>query len=195
MQDATAALCLPKLLPAFQSTGLSDRLLIMAISHLCCTLHLHNRYAGIDVLLRSGYSQVVNTLGHGLQDARCGWSVIAVQHAPGHVAVTCEHSTAHQPGMPVASGFSASSGCLSSAPSTVLHTITAKRAVITLPLGVLKAGTVQFEPPLAQADPGKQAAVDALGSALYNKVGAHNLVHKLTTSHSKCITPNQVLQL
>jgi monoamine oxidase len=42
-----------------------------------------------------------------------------------------------------------------------LRTFTAPRCVVTLPIGVLEAGTVRFEPPLPAA---KQTAIAALGS-------------------------------
>jgi monoamine oxidase len=45
--------------------------------------------------------------------------------------------------------------------------VRAGRAVITLPLGVLQAGDVQFDPPLPQA---KRAAIAALGSGVLNKL-------------------------
>ena len=46
--------------------------------------------------------------------------------------------------------------------------LTADHAVITLPLGVLRAGTVAFDPPLPDA---KTEAVAALGSGVVNHVG------------------------
>ncbi len=47
------------------------------------------------------------------------------------------------------------------------HQFTAKYVVVTLPLGVLKVGTVQFNPPLPQE---KQWAIQHLGVGIYNKV-------------------------
>lgn len=44
--------------------------------------------------------------------------------------------------------------------------------VVTLPLGVLKAGKVQFYPSLAVADRPKALAIERLGAAVYNKVRA-----------------------
>ena len=44
---------------------------------------------------------------------------------------------------------------------------TADRAVITIPLGVLKTGDVEFTPPLSE---GKQVAIERLGMATCNKV-------------------------
>ena len=49
---------------------------------------------------------------------------------------------------------------------TADDTLAGSHAVVTLPLGVLKAGTVEFEPPLPGA---KLEAVEALGSGLLNK--------------------------
>jgi hypothetical protein len=48
--------------------------------------------------------------------------------------------------------------------------VRASRAVVTLPLGLLKCGAVQFEPPLEVVAPHKMHAVEALGAAVYDKV-------------------------
>jgi monoamine oxidase len=45
--------------------------------------------------------------------------------------------------------------------------VTADRVIVTVPLGVLKAGTIAFDPPLPDA---KRSAIEALGFGLLNKV-------------------------
>ena len=49
-------------------------------------------------------------------------------------------------------------------------TLRARRAVITVPLGVLKAGDITFEPPLPEA---KAAAISSLGFGALDKVQSH----------------------
>lgn len=48
--------------------------------------------------------------------------------------------------------------------------ITGRAAIVTLPLGVLQAGDVTFDPPLA---PARQAAIRALGMGVLNKLVLH----------------------
>lgn len=50
----------------------------------------------------------------------------------------------------------------------------ADRVVVTTPLGVLKAGSVIFEPPLPEW---KRGAIDRLGFGLLNKAGTRDLLH------------------
>ena len=47
------------------------------------------------------------------------------------------------------------------------HTADADAVVVTLPLGVLKSGVVQFNPPLPKAT---QSAIERMGFGLLNKV-------------------------
>ncbi|MEM7257079.1 MAG: FAD-dependent oxidoreductase, partial [Pseudomonadota bacterium] len=51
--------------------------------------------------------------------------------------------------------------------STSSGMIDAARVIVSVPIGVLKHGDISFDPPLPAA---KQAAIDAIGSAVMNKV-------------------------
>ncbi|MEB3162409.1 MAG: FAD-dependent oxidoreductase [Prochlorothrix sp.] len=95
-------------------------------------------FGGEDVLFPQGYGALVEYLAQGLE-IRLGETVTAVSYGgEGGVTVT------------------ASSG-----------TFEADRVVVTLPIGVLKQGTVQFDPPLPAA---KTAAIQALGVGVLNKL-------------------------
>jgi monoamine oxidase len=74
------------------------------------------------------YSRLVGWLREGVPDVRLGFPVTLVRWSPGSVEI--------------------------SGPSGAIR---ARRAVLTLPLGVWKAGVVRFEPPV-----GKRDALDAL---------------------------------
>lgn len=93
---------------------------------------------GDDLLVVGGYSALVRDLLDGIP-TELGWPVSAVTHGPDGVTVT----------------------------STDGRTITGDRVVVTLPLGVLKAGTVQFDPPLPESHRG---AVDGLSMGVLDKV-------------------------
>ena len=74
-------------------------------------------FKGQDLLFQKGYDQLINVLARGM-DLRLGKPVIEVQHdSQGVKIVTADGAT-----------------------------LAAERAVITLPLGVLKKGTVKFSP-------------------------------------------------
>ncbi|MBA5604812.1 FAD-dependent oxidoreductase [Duganella sp. FT3S] len=94
-------------------------------------------YRGDEALFKDGYQVVINHLAQGL-DIRLGHVVSAVDyHANGGVTVTTSQGS-----------------------------FTGRRALITLPLGVLQAGSVSFSPAL----PGdKQTAISQLGMGLLNK--------------------------
>ncbi len=94
-------------------------------------------YGGGDVIFADGYDQLTRALADGL-DVRTGHPVAAIAHAAGGVTV-----------------------------ATARGAITADRAVVTLPLGVLKAGAVAFDPPLPRR---KQAAIAALGVGVLDKL-------------------------
>ncbi len=94
-------------------------------------------FAGEDLIFPNGYRQLVDNVADGL-DIRYGEVVTAIAHNAQGVQITTSKGT-HR----------------------------ADYAVITLPLGVLKAGTVRFEPPLPVA---KQRAIDQLGMGTLNKV-------------------------
>ena len=93
---------------------------------------------GPDLLLPDGYDSLVSEV-RGALPVRTRAVVTAVRHGAGGVAVS------------VADG----------AP------VEADHAVVTVPIGVLKADAVAFDPPLPQA---KREAVDALGSGLLDKL-------------------------
>jgi monoamine oxidase len=94
-------------------------------------------FGGADVLFPGGYDQIATHLARGL-DIRTGQTVTAMAPSGSGVAVT------------LANG----------------QTLTADHAVVTLPLGVLQAGTVAFAEPLSAA---RQWAISALGMGVLNK--------------------------
>jgi monoamine oxidase len=94
-------------------------------------------YPGDQVVVPGGYDQVPRRLAEGL-DVRLGETVVAVEHGAEGVVVRTSKG-AHQ----------------------------GAYAVVTLPLGVLKAGTVSFDPALPAR---KFAAVQRLGMGLLDKL-------------------------
>ena len=93
--------------------------------------------AGGDLLLPGGYDQLTTRLAQGL-DVRLGTVVKRIRHATTFVEV-----------------------------ETSSGTFTADAAIITLPLGVLSAGDVIFDPPLPAS---KRSAIARLRMGLLNKV-------------------------
>lgn len=96
-----------------------------------------DEFGGPDVLFPQGFSQLTDYLATGL-DIRLGQVVTAVASSATGVTVT------------LADGSS----------------LTGDDVLVTVPLGVLKAGTIAFDPPLSQR---KQQAVRRLGMGLLNK--------------------------
>lgn len=96
-----------------------------------------SKFPGKDVILPGGYKAIPELLARGL-DIRLSSVVSAVAHGADGVSVTAG-GTVH----------------------------TADYAVVTVPLGVLRAGSVAFDPPLTQA---RRAAMDRLGVGQINKV-------------------------
>ncbi len=96
-----------------------------------------DEYGGGDVIFAEGYDQLPRALAAGL-DVRTGHAVTAIAHGADGVTVTTSRGA-----------------------------ITAARALVTLPLGVLQAGAVGFEPPLP---PRKRAAITALGVGVLDKL-------------------------
>jgi monoamine oxidase len=94
-------------------------------------------FGGGDVVFPDGYDQIVYGLAEGL-DIRLSHAVQQVVHNNSGVRVITNQGE-----------------------------FTADYAIITLPLGVLKQGTVQFSPALPAA---KQGAIDRLGMGLLNKL-------------------------
>lgn len=94
-------------------------------------------FPGGDVLFADGYGQIIAGLAEGLA-IHLGAVVQLVAHSAGGVRVQTSRGELH-----------------------------AARAVVTLPLGVLQAGTVRFEPELPAA---RLAATGRLGSGVLNKL-------------------------
>ncbi len=99
-------------------------------------------YGHGDSILHRGYRAVVDALADGL-DVRLGHVVTRVETGDGSlpVRVVTDRGDFH-----------------------------ADRVLVTLPLGVLKHGSVAFEPPLP---PAKQTAVERLGFGVLNKIALH----------------------
>lgn len=94
-------------------------------------------FGGEDVLFPGGYEQIIDLLAEGL-DIRLSEVVQQVNYGEAGVSIRTEQGAYE-----------------------------ADRAVITLPLGVLKSGSVQFSPVLPEA---KQDAIQSLGMGLLDKV-------------------------
>ncbi|NJN20451.1 MAG: NAD(P)-binding protein [Leptolyngbya sp. RL_3_1] len=94
-------------------------------------------FGGDDVLFPQGYDALVNYLATGL-DIRLNQTVTQIAYSDTGVTVT-----------------------------TGAERFEADRAIVTLPIGVLKQGDVAFAPALPEE---KQAAITALGAGVLNKV-------------------------
>lgn len=94
-------------------------------------------YDGDSVQFPGGYTQLPRFLARGLQ-VRLGHEVHRIAHGRKGAVVTTNRGTFH-----------------------------GDRVIVTLPLGVLKANVVAFDPPLPAA---KQAAIQRLGVGLLDKV-------------------------
>lgn len=94
-------------------------------------------YDGGDWRLVRGYGELADRLARGL-DIRRNCVVRRVEYGRNNVAVE----------------------------TTSTPPFTARRVIVTLPLGVLKAGSVAFDPPLPAS---KRAAIDRLGVGVLNK--------------------------
>ncbi len=92
---------------------------------------------GGDVLLPGGYDRIVNALSEGL-DIRLSETVRRIEHGPDGVRVVTQSGV-----------------------------VTADRVVVTLPLGVLKSGAVEFSPELSGA---RRAALGHLGMDALDKL-------------------------
>lgn len=93
---------------------------------------------GDDLLVVGGYSKLVQDLLDGIP-TNLGWSAAAISHGPDGATVT----------------------------ATDGRTVDGDRVVVTVPLGVLKAGVVRFEPPLPA---GHRDAIDRLSMGVLDKV-------------------------
>lgn len=94
-------------------------------------------FDGEDALFPGGFDQIVQHLARGL-DIRTGAVVESLSQAGAGVKVTLRGG----------------------------EVLGADQAVVTVPLGVLKAGDITFDPPLA---PRRQAAIETIGMGLLNK--------------------------
>lgn len=94
-------------------------------------------YIGDDVIIPGGYSQIVDYLAEGL-DIRLNHVVKWVEYSKEDVTIK----------------------------TTDGQVFDADRAVITVPIGVLKAGDIKFDPPLPD---NKRKAINELGSGTINK--------------------------
>ena len=94
-------------------------------------------FGGEEVIFPDGYNQISDGLANGL-DIRLGEIVKVVRYGADGVEV-----------------------------ETSQGNYVADKAVVTLPLGVLKQASVKFEPPLPES---KQGAIDRLGMGVLNKV-------------------------
>ena len=95
------------------------------------------QFDGPDLILPGGYAQLAQYLAHGL-DIRTGTEVMRIADDGSGVQVDTSHGQ-----------------------------VSADRVIVTVPLGVLKAGTIAFNPPLPDA---KRRAIERLGFGLLNKV-------------------------
>ena len=92
---------------------------------------------GVDVVFPGGYGQIIDVLASG-RDIRLGHPVVEIDHTGDDVAITTDSGTVFE----------------------------AERVIVTVPLGVLKAGDISFVPSLP---PEKQAAIDALAMGVLNR--------------------------
>ena len=95
------------------------------------------QFEGPDLILPGGYAQLAQHLAHGL-DIRTGTEVTRIADDGSGVQIDTAHGQ-----------------------------VSADRVVVTVPLGVLKAGAIAFDPPLPDA---KRRAIERLGFGLLNKV-------------------------
>jgi monoamine oxidase len=96
-----------------------------------------SQFKGPDVLFPGGYTQLSAHLSKGL-DIRQNTEVTRIAHGGGQVRI-----------------------------DTSQGTVTADRVLVTVPLGVLKAGALTFDPPLPDT---KLGAIKRIGFGLLNKV-------------------------
>ncbi len=104
---------------------------------LSLTTDIGKPFGGLEVIFPDGYLQILDTLDDGL-DIRLEHVVSKVEYDDQGVTVTTNQGT-----------------------------FDAKYVISTLPIGVLKAESVEFSPPLPAA---KQQAIDRIGMGLVNKL-------------------------
>ena len=109
-------------------------------------LDMDGAYGGGEALLVPGFSAIVEALAQGLTiltGQRVQEVIWGGASAAGGVTVVCQAGPGGEP-----------------------RRFEADKLVLTVPLGVLKAGSIQFNPPLPAA---KQAAIQRLGMGTLNK--------------------------
>jgi len=94
-------------------------------------------FDGHDVVFPKGYNQITDALAKGL-DLRLGETVTNISYGPGGVDVETSYGV-----------------------------YSADKVIVTFPLGVLKQGTVRFDPPLPAS---KRSAIERLEMGVLNKV-------------------------
>ena len=120
-------------------------------------------FAGGHYLLPDGYGGLLEKVAAGL-DLKYGHCVTSVKRrAAGGVTVTAAKKASRTGSHRMDAPPAETNGGIE-------VSIDADAVVVTLPLGVLKAGAVQFSPPLP---PRKQNAIDRLGFGVLNKASAH----------------------
>ncbi|KAG2428780.1 hypothetical protein HXX76_011480 [Chlamydomonas incerta] len=133
---------------------------------------------GGDVVLPGGYGGLVGALAAGL-DVRLGHQVLHVSYGAGTrgrdagaaaAGVTVTVRMLPPPPPPPGELHGRHQPLDAAVEAGRRVELRARAAVVTLPLGVLRSGSVGFSPPLGAADPAKAAAIGALGTAVYNKV-------------------------
>jgi len=133
---------------------------------------------GDHVMIEGGYGQIADALASGLNDLRLGAVVTKIEYncdeeevAPAaRAAATGASRSSWTKGSAASSAGAAGGGvCISinRAGSDRLQEIRADAVVVTLPIGCLQEGSVEFAPPLPQW---KQRAVARMGNGLINKV-------------------------
>jgi lysine-specific histone demethylase 1 len=122
-----------------------------------------NEFTGPHCLIKEGYGALAERLGNELHDLRLGVRVAAVNYGP-EVAGVEVHTRG-----PEGHGV-----------------VAADMVIITLPLGVLKAGSVKFEPALPAP---KRTAIGKLGYGLLNKVLIPRATRHLQTPATGCLPP------
>ncbi|HEU5098766.1 MAG TPA: NAD(P)/FAD-dependent oxidoreductase, partial [Roseiflexaceae bacterium] len=118
----------------------------LSVAELAHELRMADKGPG-DFHILDGYDRVLEQLAEGL-DIHLGTAATKIQWAQDGVHVKTRAGEA-----------SSAAHLLTDSPT---HTFQARHAVVTLPLALLKAGAVAFDPPLPEP---KQQAIDALAMA------------------------------
>ena len=121
-------------------------------------LDMDGAYDGGEALLVPGFGAIIEALAKGLTILRGHRVQEVIWDGPGAAAGgTAAGTTGGTAGVTV---------LCQAGPGGERRRFEADKLVLTVPLGVLKAGTIQFNPPLPEA---KQAAIRSLGMGTLNK--------------------------